>query len=239
MPAGDRWLAQGVRGYAASATTVEEPDSAEEFYARASELLRQVEDAAETTGQRAEENDELRGKLEEAAECLEISLGEGRSDPRALFALSQLHEKYDLPGFSADRALSLLYHAAKAGSAEAQYELASRLRLQDEEGDPGGGRSQLLLTEAAAQGHTDAMFLLGAAELRAQAEGGHGAASAKQWFKRAADLGHVPAASIYGVLLLKDSPEPASRQEAKRYLDFAAGRGEALAADWLTSIKTS
>ncbi len=35
--------------------------------------------------------------VQQAAECLEISLSQG-SDPHALLALSQLHERYDLQG---------------------------------------------------------------------------------------------------------------------------------------------
>ncbi|KAG0607496.1 hypothetical protein M758_8G033300 [Ceratodon purpureus] len=164
----------------------------------------------------------LRPLLKTAKENFELTLEVEQDNAVAMLWLARLHLYYNIPGACLRSGANLLETAADAGLADAQYELACRIRseaalLGDE--DAMDERIFKYLESAACQKHAGALFLVGAMYLSGRHVRRDPQAAA--WcFRKAADQGHIPASTVYASLVSKGADweelESAEKDEEDR-----------------------
>ncbi|KAK1396821.1 putative tetratricopeptide-like helical domain-containing protein [Heracleum sosnowskyi] len=135
-------------------------------------------------------------------ENFELALVTDNSNTHARFWLSKIHLKYHVPGACKAIGATLLVEAADMGDADAQYELACRLRVENDYVQD----DQLAfdyLGMVVDQLHPVALYMMGAVYLTRDCVE-KDISSAIWYFHRAAEKGHVGAAMAYGSLLLRD-----------------------------------
>lgn len=205
----------------------------------------------------------MRPLLKTAKESFELALEVDKDNLAAILWLSRLHLNYNIPGACARTGADLMETAADAGLAQAQYELACRIRSEaalvgDE--DAVDDRIFKYLESAACQKHPGALFLVGSIYLSGKHVRRDPQAAA--WcFRKAAEQGHIPAATVYASLVTKgadwqgldseEEDETSQKQmeisdgsahgielseDARMYFDKAAEGGDPLALEWLTTV---
>ncbi|KAK9947596.1 hypothetical protein M0R45_003212 [Rubus argutus] len=154
--------------------------------------------------------------LRAAKENFELALETDNSNTHARYWLSKLHLKYHVPGACKAVGAALLVEAANMGDPDAQYELACRLRVENEyvQSDQ---QAFHYLEKAVDQLHPGALYLLGAVYLTGDCVK-KDVASALWCFHRASEKGHAGAAIAYGSLLLQgvEIPESVMNLSSKR-----------------------
>ncbi|XP_024182729.1 uncharacterized protein LOC112187975 [Rosa chinensis] len=154
--------------------------------------------------------------LRAAKDNFELALETDNSNTHARYWLSRLHLKYHVPGACKAIGAALLVEAANMGDADAQYELACRLRVENEyvQSDQ---QAFHYLEKAVDQLHPGALYLLGAVYLTGDCVQ-KDVASALWCFHRASEKGHAGAAIAYGSLLLQgvEVPESVMNLTSKR-----------------------
>nr|XP_004299257.2 PREDICTED: uncharacterized protein LOC101299298 [Fragaria vesca subsp. vesca] len=154
--------------------------------------------------------------LRAAKENFELALETDNSNTHARYWLSRLHLKYHVPGACKAIGAALLVEAANMGDADAQYELACRLRVENEHVQS-DQQAFHYLEKAVDQLHPGALYLLGAVYLTGDCVK-KDVASALWCFHRASEKGHAGAAIAYGSLLLQgvQVPESVTKSTSKR-----------------------
>lgn len=144
--------------------------------------------------------------LRTAKENFELALETDNSNSHARFWLSKLHLKYHVPGACKAVGAALLVEAADMGDADAQYELACRLRVENDyvQADQ---QAFHYLEMAVDQLHPAALYMLGAVYLTGDCVE-KDISSAIWCFHRASQKGHAGAAIAYGSLLLRGVQVP-------------------------------
>jgi TPR repeat protein len=107
----------------------------------------------------------LRPLLKTAKESFELALEIEKDNTAAMLWLARLHLHYNILGACLRSGANLLETAADAGLADAQYELACRIRSEGAllgDDDPMDDRIFKYLESAACQKHAGALFLVGA-----------------------------------------------------------------------------
>ncbi|XP_011621243.1 uncharacterized protein LOC18428445 isoform X2 [Amborella trichopoda] len=199
--------------------------------------------------------------LRAAKENFELALEADNSNTHARYWLSRLHFKYHVPGACKVIGAALLVDAADMGDADSQYELACRLRAEDE-AVHADQQAFYYLEKAVDQLHPGALYLLGAVYLTGDCVK-RDLASALWCFHRASEKGHAGAAIAYGSLLLKGVEVPekinklgrrrglpkrvmekseetcgeSSVEQAKRQFQIAAKAGCDLGLQWLKRLE--
>lgn len=156
--------------------------------------------------------------LRTAKENFELALETDNSNTHARFWLSKLHLKYHVPGACKAIGAALLVEAADMGDADAQYELACRLRVENDYVQE-DERAFNYLEMAVNQLHPAALYMLGAVYLTGDCVE-KDISSAIWCFHRASEKGHAGAAIAYGSLLLRgfQVPECLTKFNVKRNL---------------------
>ncbi|KAL1810809.1 hypothetical protein ACET3Z_020874 [Daucus carota] len=144
--------------------------------------------------------------LRTAKENFELALETDNSNTHARFWLSKLHLKYHVPGACKAVGAALLVEAADMGDADAQYELACRLRVENDYVQADQQAFQYL-EMAVDQLHPAALYMLGAVYLTGDCVR-KDISSAIWCFHRASQKGHAGAAIAYGSLLLRGFQVP-------------------------------
>lgn len=181
-----------------------------EFIAKGWSALKEVDRVIDYT----ELNDKrLIPLLRTAKENFELALEADNNNTHARYWLSRLHLKYHAPGACKAIGAALLVEAAEMGDAEAQYELGSRLRVENDyvQSDQ---QAFYYLEKAVDQLHPGALYLLGAVHLTGDCVK-QDIASALWCFHRASEKGHTGAAIAYGSLLLRGVEIPESLTKFK------------------------
>nr|XP_024359110.1 uncharacterized protein LOC112274132 isoform X2 [Physcomitrium patens] len=147
----------------------------------------------------------LRPLLKTAKESFELALEVDKDNVVAMLWLARLHLYYNIPGACLRSGANLLETAAESGLADAQYELACRIRSEAAllgDGDAMDDRTFKYLESAACQKHAGALFLVGTMYLSGKHVRRDSKAAA--WcFRKAAEQGYIPASTVYASLVSK------------------------------------
>ncbi|EPS63496.1 hypothetical protein M569_11286 [Genlisea aurea] len=146
--------------------------------------------------------------LKTAKEHFELALEADNTNTHARYWLSKLHLKYHVPGANKVVGAALLIEAAEMGDADAQYELACHMRIENNyvQSDQ---QAFYFLEKAVDQLQPDALYLLGIVYLTGDCIK-QDVGSAVWCFHRASEKGHSGAAIAYGSLLLRGARLPES-----------------------------
>lgn len=162
--------------------------------------------------------------LRTAKENFELALEADNSNTHARYWLSKLHLKYHVPGACKAVGAALLVEAADMGDPDAQFELACRLRVENDyvQSDQ---QAFNYLEKAVEQLHPGALYMLGIVYLTGDCVK-KDMDSALWCFHRASEKGHAGAAVAYGSLLLRGAqvPESVTRLDLKKGLSSKRAR---------------
>ncbi|KAF5725819.1 hypothetical protein HS088_TW23G00549 [Tripterygium wilfordii] len=165
--------------------------------------------------------------LRTAKENFELALEADNSNTHARYWLAKLHLKYHVPGGCKAIGAALLVEAADMGDPDAQYELGSHMRVENDyvQSDQ---QAFYYLEKAVDQLHPGALYLLGAVYLTGDCVK-QDLASALWCFHRASEKGHAGAAIAYGSLLLRGAQVPESLTKFNSNMRSSARRARKIA----------